>query len=112
MVGNLSACKLLLTSLTCFSTDQFFALGTITTAGLSGKSITDEYSKLVYRVHPLPETMIDYVWDYGALNPEDEQTYIRQMVEDFQSTFDDHFKSLLVNLLVESQEYIRTVDNR
>ena len=56
--------------------------------------------------------MIDYVWDYGALNPEDEQTYIRQMVEDFQSTFDDHFKSLLVNLLVESQEYIRTVDNR
>ena len=50
----------------------------ISTAGLAVKSLTDEYSNLVYRVKPLPETMMDYVWDYGSLDPKDERAYIKR----------------------------------
>ena len=82
--------------------------GSMTTAGLSGKAkAEDECSKLVYRVHPLPETMIDYIWDYGSLSPSDERAYIGRMVE---GLYKNKYKSLLVNLLSSSQEYIRNVD--
>ena len=36
-------------------------------------------ASLLYRVHPLPETMMDYVWDYGSLEAKDEEEYIRCM---------------------------------
>ena len=80
--------------------------GKITTAGLSEKTVTDEFSKLVYRVHPLPETMIDYVWDYGSLSKEDERAYIGRMVEGITGKSD----SLLADLLCTSQQYIREID--
>ena len=80
--------------------------GQITTAGLCGKTITDEYSKLVYRVHPLPETMIDFVWDYGSLSKTDESAYISRMVERLTGNVD----SLLVDLLCTSQQYIREIE--
>ena len=78
-----------------------------TTAGLEGKNINDDYSKLVYRVHPLPEAMADYVWDYGSLTPEDEKAYIHRMVQNIplQQQF------VLVNLLAESQKFIRDSEN-
>jgi len=30
-------------------------------------------SNLVYQVHPLPDQILDYVWDFGVLKPEDEK---------------------------------------
>ncbi|XP_028413787.1 E3 ubiquitin-protein ligase RNF213-like [Dendronephthya gigantea] len=78
----------------------------IKTAGLEGKNITDEYSKLVYRVHPLPEAMIDYVWDYGSLAPEDERNYIQRMVRNLPSQYED----MLIELLASSQEFIRNAE--
>jgi hypothetical protein len=35
--------------------------------------IRDPLKDLVYRVHPLPESMIDFVFDFGALAPETER---------------------------------------
>ncbi|CAC5398279.1 RNF213 [Mytilus coruscus] len=58
----------------------------ILTTGLQGKIGKDELSRLVYRVNPLPEALIDYVWDYGSLSEEDEKSYIAKMVD---STFLD-----------------------
>jgi len=81
--------------------------GKISTAGLSGKTITDEYARLVYRVHPLPETMIDFVWDYGSLGKKDELAYIARMVQGITG----NPNNLLVDLLCISQEYIREIDN-
>ena len=75
----------------------------IQTAGLEGKNVTDEYSKLVYRVHPLPEAMIDYVWDYGSLGPDDERDYIQRMVRG-QSK---EYQRMLVDLLSASQNFVR-----
>ena len=80
--------------------------GKITTAGLNGKTISDEFSRLVYRVHPLPETMIDFVWDYGSLSKKDERAYICRMVEGITG----NPNKLLVDLLCTSQDYIRDVD--
>ena len=81
-----------------------------TTAGLEGKNKTDEYSELVYRVHPLPESMVDYVWDYGSLTPQDEKAYIQRMVQNLPPEY-RNVLSVLVDLLAESQKFIRESEN-
>ncbi|XP_067665929.1 uncharacterized protein [Haliotis asinina] len=80
----------------------------ILTAGLVTKVKSDEQSKLVYRVHPLPERMVDYVWDYGSLTESDEKAYIGSMVA---KTLESLPCELLVDLLVMSQKFIRHVEN-
>jgi hypothetical protein len=45
-----------------------------------GTGIKDPLKNLVYRVHPLPESMIDAVFDFGALSPENEKLYIKAML--------------------------------
>ena len=37
--------------------------------------------QLVYRVHALPQSMLPLVWDFGQLNTEIEELYIKQMVQ-------------------------------
>ncbi|CAG8535691.1 30956_t:CDS:10, partial [Gigaspora margarita] len=64
-----------------------------------------EQSQLVYQVHPLPNQILDYVWDYGILKPEDEKEYIKIMVESQIGSY-----PLFVDLLCESQEFIRSVE--
>ncbi|ETO05189.1 hypothetical protein RFI_32210 [Reticulomyxa filosa] len=41
----------------------------------------DALSKYVYRVHPLCETMKEYVWSFGRLSKPDEKQYIEEMVK-------------------------------
>ena len=36
--------------------------------------------QLVYRVHPLPKSMIPLVWDFGQLDAETEEAYARQII--------------------------------
>ncbi|CAH1258852.1 RNF213 [Branchiostoma lanceolatum] len=80
------------------------------TAGLEGKARVDEYSKLVYRVHPLPESMLDYVWDYGTLNEKDERSYITKMVTGVFPPESKVKPAMLVDLLALSQNFIRRVE--
>ncbi|XP_046855114.1 E3 ubiquitin-protein ligase RNF213-like isoform X2 [Xenia sp. Carnegie-2017] len=82
------------------------SLESSSTAGLEGKKVDDEYSKLVYRVHPLPESMVDYVWDYGSLTPQDEKVYIGRMVNEFP----EEYQHVLTELLALSQNFIRDVE--
>ena len=42
--------------------------------------------RLVYRVQPLPQSMLPLVWDFGQLNTRVEELYIRQMVRRYVST--------------------------
>ncbi|KAL3853050.1 hypothetical protein ACJMK2_016633 [Sinanodonta woodiana] len=81
----------------------------IHTAGLDDKARTDELSRLLYRVHPLPETMVDYVWDFGSLSRSDEKMYIEQIVCG-KLGFSKEKEMLLADALVLSQEFIRTVE--
>ncbi|XP_041350668.1 E3 ubiquitin-protein ligase rnf213-alpha-like [Gigantopelta aegis] len=39
--------------------------------------------RLVYRVQPLPQSMLPLVWDFGQLNTTVEELYIRQMVNHY-----------------------------
>ena len=76
------------------------------TAGL-GKVKFDQFAGLTYRVHPLPESMLDYVWDYGALRTVDETKYIKTIMapicpEDILDT--------VIDLIVSSQQFIRNQD--
>ncbi|CAG8481554.1 7050_t:CDS:10 [Ambispora leptoticha] len=64
-----------------------------------------EQSKLVYQVHPLPDQILDYVWDYGVLKPEEEKAYIKIMVESRLGMY-----PVFVDLLCESQKFIRMVE--
>ncbi|XP_038050831.1 uncharacterized protein LOC119723980 [Patiria miniata] len=77
------------------------------TSGLQGKLTVDEQSKLVYRVHPLPEALMDYVWDYGALNAKDEEAYTHRMVKDIGKDL----AALFVDLLSMSQNFIKRNTN-
>lgn len=44
-------------------------------------------SRLVYRVEPLPESMIPSIWDFNSLSEDDERKYILKMVnKTFEST--------------------------
>lgn len=47
-----------------------------------GTGIKDPLRNLVYRVHPLPESMIDHIFDFGSLSPETEKIYIRSMLKE------------------------------
>ncbi len=43
------------------------------TAGIKHARMSSTASKLVYRVHPLPESIFSYIWDYGSLNENEEK---------------------------------------
>ena len=81
------------------------------TAGLGGKKSSDEYSQLVYRVYPLPENLVDYVWDYGSLDSDDEKEYIACMLRSFDSSVSPDLKQSFVKVLQQSQHFIRQVED-
>jgi len=70
---------------------------------------------LVYRVHPIPHTLRDFIFDFGSLDKEDELAYINAMVK---STFQHHedwteqlapSQQLVSQMILQSQYFIRTV---
>ena len=65
---------------------------------------SEEKSQLVYRVNPLPETMLNYVWDFGWLQERDENAYIERMVEGVVSS---ELQQLFIRLLIISQKFVR-----
>ncbi|CAI2169727.1 10559_t:CDS:2 [Funneliformis geosporum] len=77
-----------------------------TTAGLLKPTDVrfEETSKLVYQVHPLPDQILDYVWDYGTLKPIEERKYIEIMV---QEQLKELGHLVFSDCLFESQEFIR-----
>ncbi|RGB32753.1 hypothetical protein C1646_706036, partial [Rhizophagus diaphanus] len=76
--------------------------------GLTNKvKIHEEQSRLVYQVKPLPDQILDYVWDYGILKPEDEYRYIQIMIEKELKTL---AHPVFAELLYTSQKFIRKVE--
>lgn len=51
-------------------------------AGLAHDTVDDDLqAHLRYRVLPLPEAALTYVWDYGSLDPGDESLYVESMLQ-------------------------------
>ena len=65
--------------------------------------------QLVYRVHPLPVRLLDYVWDFGQPSEADEREYILQMVKNHPSTqhLKKEFCKVFVNVICKSQQFLR-----
>src|SRR5947199_768906 len=77
-------------------------------AGLTTKvKKYEEQSNLVYQVKPLPDQILDYVWDYGVLRPKDEYKYIQIMVE---KELKKLAHPVFSELLFASQKFIRKVE--
>ncbi|CAI2170802.1 7188_t:CDS:10 [Funneliformis geosporum] len=78
----------------------------VSSVGLKSKKIGFEQQNkgLVYEVKPLPDQILDYVWDYGTIRPQDEMTYIQLMIHEAK------LSSIFAELLFSSQEFIRNVE--
>jgi E3 ubiquitin-protein ligase RNF213 len=70
--------------------------------------------KLVFRVHPLPQTMMDYVWDFGSLTVDSEKKYINEKLK--LSFFnqnpiqnDEFLLHLFVDLVSCAQSFMREI---
>ncbi|PAA90242.1 hypothetical protein BOX15_Mlig007869g1 [Macrostomum lignano] len=84
------------------------------TAGFQTKELReDEMKSLVYRVHPLPESMVELVWDFGRLTDHDEQAYIgRILTTSLSDNLDDVQSELqlaeVVKCITVSQKFVRS----
>jgi hypothetical protein len=65
-------------------------------------------NNLVYTVNPLPETILDYVWDYGSLSDDDERIYINTILSDMSG----FLKEKAIALVYEAQIFIRQAEGR
>ncbi|CAG9325347.1 unnamed protein product [Blepharisma stoltei] len=63
--------------------------------GIKKVKRTQNESKLVHLVKPLPETMIDYVWDFGTLTHEDVRKYVNNMLDRINSQYKEVFTDMI-----------------
>ena len=56
-----------------------------------GLEVENSKSKLSHKVYPISESLINYVYDFGQLLPEDEEEYIKVMIVE---TVNNHPDSL------------------
>ncbi|XP_006816196.2 E3 ubiquitin-protein ligase rnf213-alpha-like [Saccoglossus kowalevskii] len=68
---------------------------------------------LVYRVQPLPPSMLPLVWDFGQLNVDVEKQYILQIVQRFLNAEDGDTETIEVisNIISASQTFMRKTRN-
>ncbi|KAL6095331.1 uncharacterized protein ACO6RY_16557 [Pungitius sinensis] len=69
--------------------------------------------QLVYRVHPLPASMVSLVWDFGQLSDSTELSYIKQIVQKqvVNHRLPGDCKDIISNVLAASQKYMRSRKN-
>ncbi|VDI37174.1 Hypothetical predicted protein, partial [Mytilus galloprovincialis] len=67
--------------------------------------------RLVYRVQPLPQSMLPLVWDFGQLKTEVEEMYIKQMVRRYVKNGElpdiQGLEAVLSKILTVSQDFMR-----
>lgn len=61
-------------------------------------------SSLVYRVHSVPETVNDFLFDFGALTKRAEEMYVRSMVQNTWSESPYREQVLVTSILCLAQE--------
>lgn len=74
-----------------------------------GTTVVDD---LVYRVNPLPETMLDFLWDFGSLAESDEERYIFSMIDKISDQLPRNSVKVLTDLIAKSQTFIRDIFGR
>ena len=49
----------------------------------------NKLNNLVYTVNPLPHSLLNFIFDFGSLQPEDEKKYIKNTVVSILSKIDE-----------------------
>ncbi|XP_078518528.1 E3 ubiquitin-protein ligase rnf213-alpha-like [Lissotriton helveticus] len=64
--------------------------------------------QLVYRVHPLPPSMLPLVWDFGQLNKETQNLYITEIVKTTikNRSLPKEYVSILTSVISASQQFL------
>ena len=73
------------------------------------QSTPDPMASLVYRVHPVPQSLQDFIFDFGSLTPEQEALYILAMVRRSLPEWPDAHQAV-TDLICASQEYVRHIE--
>ena len=76
------------------------------------RQISNVNSSLLYSVVPIPETMLEHVWDYGYLNEATERSYIEAVLNGCKNLTSNQtwFKSI-VNVISGSQNFFRDLED-
>eukprot|EP00051_Salpingoeca_urceolata_P024164 m.421491 g.421491 ORF g.421491 m.421491 type:complete len:4954 (-) comp20197_c0_seq2:49-14910(-) len=70
----------------------------------------DDLARLVYRVYNVPESLLQFCFDYGSLENKVERLYIDAMIRRKFPILTQSYKHVLTELLFQSQEYVRHVE--
>jgi len=73
--------------------------------GISKDILTDHTTKhlLEHFVHPIPETMLMYAWNFGSLTPADEEQYVFSILK----SVDPEVYKIFVKCVYQSQRYYK-----
>ena len=69
-------------------------------------SLTDTKARLVYRVHPVPACMWEFVTDFGALSKGKESLYVTSMVSGFFHDFHPADRNMVVEAVSYGQDHV------
>ena len=71
----------------------------------------DAMKNLVYKVHPIPSTLKDFIFDFGSLNGDTESKYIESMVTKLLKVDSDETeRAIVADLISRSQKKLREVE--
>ena len=73
-----------------------------------GLLVRKQYHKaqeLQYNVLPLPNSLFNFVWDFGQLSVEDEKSYINQMLQNVELT--EGVREITLNCMIATHKFIR-----
>ena len=79
----------------------------------SAATTDDPMRQLVYRVHPIPPTIQDFLFDFGSLTPDTELIYIESILQNKASDFKDMSKvelSMIALFIDRSQRFVRDAE--
>ena len=73
------------------------------------KILSADSYKLLYTVHPLPQTMLNYIWDFGYLNKRDEFKQITAIIRCSEKIpeYPENIKEYFIDAVFESQQYLK-----
>jgi hypothetical protein len=78
------------------------------TQHFAAESSPNNLKDLVYKVHPIPPTLRDFIFDFGALEEDTEALYIQSMVASHLSSYSNtDERSIISDLISRSQVYLR-----
>jgi hypothetical protein len=71
-----------------------------------GQYLDPQMSRLVYKVHKIPQTMQDFIFDFGSLDQPTELLYIQSMVKFHLSTISNDANELSMIAILTSRSQV------